>query len=138
MGHGPHSSKIVVLFYVLFVLCRSVYCLCVNVYCTTAKRWQPNCSLTNISISYNSSVATCCQQSSCDHMFITPSWLFGRYLPQTATSTTMTNVATICGLYTAYFSITPKYRSVTDKSSFNHILIILIMIINLTQQHALV
>jgi len=36
MGHGPHSSKIVVLFYVLFVLCRSVYCLCVNVYCTTA------------------------------------------------------------------------------------------------------
>jgi hypothetical protein len=37
-GHGPHSSKIVVLFYVhvLFVLCRSIYCLCVNVYCTTA------------------------------------------------------------------------------------------------------
>ena len=25
MGHGPHSSKICVLFYVLFVLCRSVY-----------------------------------------------------------------------------------------------------------------
>ena len=36
MGHGPHSSKIFVLFYVLFVLCRSVYYLCVNVYCTTA------------------------------------------------------------------------------------------------------
>jgi hypothetical protein len=36
MGHGPHSSKIFVLFYVLFVLCRSVYCLCVNVYRTTA------------------------------------------------------------------------------------------------------
>jgi hypothetical protein len=36
--------KIVVLFYVLFVLCRSVYCLCVNVYCTTATAWQPNCS----------------------------------------------------------------------------------------------
>jgi len=35
-GHGPHSSKIIVLFYVLFVLCRSMYCLCVNVYCTTA------------------------------------------------------------------------------------------------------
>jgi hypothetical protein len=35
-GHGPHSSKIVVLFYVLFVLHRSVYCLCVNVYCTAA------------------------------------------------------------------------------------------------------
>jgi hypothetical protein len=60
MGHGPHSSKFFVLFYVLFVLCRSVYCLfcvvlcpvcvqmrtvlfvckcvlyclCVNVYCT--------------------------------------------------------------------------------------------------------
>ena len=31
-----HSSKIVVLFYVLFVLYLSVYCLCVNVYCTTA------------------------------------------------------------------------------------------------------
>ena len=29
-------SQIVVLFYVVFVLCRSVYCLCVNVYCTTA------------------------------------------------------------------------------------------------------
>jgi len=28
-GHGPHSSKICVLFYVLFVLCRSVYCVCV-------------------------------------------------------------------------------------------------------------
>jgi len=35
-GHGPHSSKIVVLFYVLFVLCHSLYCLCVNVYCTAA------------------------------------------------------------------------------------------------------
>jgi hypothetical protein len=32
MGHGPHSSQMFVLFYVLFVLCRSVYCLCVNVY----------------------------------------------------------------------------------------------------------
>jgi len=41
-GHGPHSP-IVVLFYVLFVLCRSVYCLCVNVYCTTATGRQPNC-----------------------------------------------------------------------------------------------
>ena len=35
-GHGPHSSKIVVLFYVLSVLYRSVYCLCVNVYSTSA------------------------------------------------------------------------------------------------------
>jgi hypothetical protein len=32
-----------VLFYVLFVLCRSVYCLCVP-YCTTATGWLPNCS----------------------------------------------------------------------------------------------
>jgi len=32
-GHGPHSSKIVVLWYVLFVLYCSIYCLCVNVYC---------------------------------------------------------------------------------------------------------
>jgi len=30
-GHGPHSSKIFVLLYVLFVLCRSVYCSCVCV-----------------------------------------------------------------------------------------------------------
>jgi len=30
------GAQIVVLFYVLFVLCRSVYCLCVNVYCTIA------------------------------------------------------------------------------------------------------
>jgi hypothetical protein len=43
-GHGPQSSKICVLFYILFVLCRSVYCLCVYVYCTTATGWQPNCS----------------------------------------------------------------------------------------------
>ena len=43
-GHGPHSSKIFVLFYILFVLCRSVYCLCVNIHCTTATGWQPNCS----------------------------------------------------------------------------------------------
>jgi hypothetical protein len=35
-GHGPHSTKIDVLFYVLFVLYRSMYCLCVNVYCTSA------------------------------------------------------------------------------------------------------
>ena len=41
MGHGPHSSKIFVLFCVLFVLCRSVYCLCVNVYCITATRLPP-------------------------------------------------------------------------------------------------
>jgi hypothetical protein len=33
MGHGPHSSKLVVICFVL-LLCCSVYCLCVNVYCT--------------------------------------------------------------------------------------------------------
>jgi len=43
-GHSPHSSKIFVLFYVLFVLCRCVYCLSVNVYCTTATGWLPNCN----------------------------------------------------------------------------------------------
>jgi len=43
-GARPALSQIVLLFYVLFVLCRSVYCLCVNVYCTTATGWQPNCS----------------------------------------------------------------------------------------------
>jgi len=32
-----------VLFYVLFVLCRSVY-LRVYVYCTTATGWLPSCS----------------------------------------------------------------------------------------------
>jgi len=42
--HGPHLSKIFVLFCILFVLCRSVYCLCVNVYCTTVTGWLPNCS----------------------------------------------------------------------------------------------
>ena len=32
-GHDPHSSKIVVLFYVLFVLYRSMYCLfCIVLY----------------------------------------------------------------------------------------------------------
>jgi hypothetical protein len=45
MWHGPHSSKLFVLFYVLFLcVCRSVYCLCVNVYCT-ATGWLPTCSL---------------------------------------------------------------------------------------------
>ena len=42
-GHGPHSSKIVVLFYVLFVL----YCLCVNVY--YCHRVTTQLQLTNIS-----------------------------------------------------------------------------------------
>ena len=46
-GHGPHTSKIVVLFYVLFVLYRSMYCLCVNVYC---HRMTTQLQLTNISI----------------------------------------------------------------------------------------
>ena len=46
-GHGPHSSKIIVLFYVLFVSYRSMYCLCVNVYC---HRVTTQLQLTNISI----------------------------------------------------------------------------------------
>ena len=45
-GHGPDSSKIVVLFYVLFVLYCSMYCLCVNVYC---HRVTTQLQLTNIS-----------------------------------------------------------------------------------------
>ena len=43
-GHGLHPSKIFVLFYLLFVLCRSVHCVRVNVYCTTATGWLPNSS----------------------------------------------------------------------------------------------
>ena len=39
-GHGPQNFVL----YVLFVLCRSLYCLCVYVYCTTATGWLPNCS----------------------------------------------------------------------------------------------
>ena len=35
-GHGAHSSKMFGLFYILLVLCCSVYCLCVNVHCTAA------------------------------------------------------------------------------------------------------
>jgi len=35
---------IFVLFYVLFVLWRSLYCLRVHVYWTTATGWLPNCS----------------------------------------------------------------------------------------------
>ena len=45
-GHGRHSSKIVVLLYVLFVLYCSIYCLCVNVYC---HRVTTQLQLTNIS-----------------------------------------------------------------------------------------
>ena len=45
-GHGPHSSKTVVLLYVLFVLYCSMYCLCVNVYC---HRVTTQLQLTNIS-----------------------------------------------------------------------------------------
>ena len=44
-GHGPHSSKIVVLFYVLFVL-YFMYFLWVNVYC---HRVTTQLQLTNIS-----------------------------------------------------------------------------------------
>ena len=44
-GQGPLSSKLVVLFYVLFVLYCSIYCLCVNVYC---HRVTTQLQLTNI------------------------------------------------------------------------------------------
>ena len=63
-GHGPHSSKLVVIRVVLslfvlfccycvllllfalfcYYLCCFMYCLCVNVYCTTATECLPNCS----------------------------------------------------------------------------------------------
>ena len=41
MGARHTLFQSVVLFCVLFVLCRSVYCLCVNVYCTTAPGGYP-------------------------------------------------------------------------------------------------
>ena len=40
-GHGLHSSKIFVLFYILFVLCRSVYCVCVCVCVCVCTVLQP-------------------------------------------------------------------------------------------------
>jgi len=43
-GVRPALFLILVLFYILFVLCRSVYCSCVYVYCTTATGWLPICS----------------------------------------------------------------------------------------------
>jgi hypothetical protein len=43
-GTAHTLPKIFVLFYVLSVLCRSMYCSCVNVYCTAATGWLPNCS----------------------------------------------------------------------------------------------
>jgi hypothetical protein len=49
MGHGPHSSKIFVLFYTLFVLCRSVYCLCVKCVLYYCHRVATQLQLTNIS-----------------------------------------------------------------------------------------
>ena len=42
LGTWQLDSNFQIIFYVLFVLCRSVYCLCVNVYCTTATGWQHN------------------------------------------------------------------------------------------------
>jgi len=35
-GHDPHSSKTFVFFYILFVLCRFVYCVCV---CVCVCKW---------------------------------------------------------------------------------------------------
>jgi len=43
-GTARTLPKFFVLFYVLLVLCRSVYCLCVNLYCTTVTGWLPNCN----------------------------------------------------------------------------------------------
>ena len=40
--------SLVLCFYVLSVLCRSVYCLCVNVYCTAATGGATQLQLTNI------------------------------------------------------------------------------------------
>ena len=45
-GHGPHSTKIFMLFYVLFILYCSMYCLCVNVSC---HRVTTQLQLTNLS-----------------------------------------------------------------------------------------
>ena len=43
-GARPAFFQTVVMLYVLFVLCRSVYCICVNVYCINVIGWQPNYS----------------------------------------------------------------------------------------------
>jgi hypothetical protein len=45
-GTARTLPKNFVLFYVLFVLCRSGYCLCVIVCCTAATGWQHNWRLT--------------------------------------------------------------------------------------------
>ena len=43
-GHGPQTPKLFVLFFILFVLWRSVYCVCLNVYSITATGCLGNCS----------------------------------------------------------------------------------------------
>jgi hypothetical protein len=48
MGHGPHFS-IFVFFYVLFVLCRSVYCLCCKCALYYCHRVATQLQFTNIS-----------------------------------------------------------------------------------------
>ena len=53
-GTASTLPKLIVMFCVLIVLCRSAYCVCVcvcvcvNVYCTAATGWLPNCSLTHV------------------------------------------------------------------------------------------
>jgi hypothetical protein len=85
-GTARTLPKKFVLFYVLFVLCRSVYCLCVNVYSTTATGWQPNCSLTDISYHIISSSLICicvCQWNwwtSFSRMVMWTPW-YRRWLP---------------------------------------------------------
>jgi hypothetical protein len=52
-GGTACNLPIFLLFYVLFVLCRSVYCLCANVYCTHCHRVATQLQLTNISYHIN-------------------------------------------------------------------------------------
>ena len=62
--HGLHSSKIVVLFYVLFVFYCSMYFLCVNLYC---HRVTTQLQLTNIS--YHICLKFTSKHLKCPYMF---------------------------------------------------------------------
>jgi len=67
LGHGPHSCKIFVLFYVLFVLCRSVYCLCVNVYLVLLPPGGYQLQITNISYHIFNFLSQCATSFSCSN-----------------------------------------------------------------------